>query len=38
VVSHHSNVAIDAIVAGIPFESADGAALAYRGDREAFMR
>jgi hypothetical protein len=38
VVTHHSNVAIDAIIAGVPFECSDGAAMAYRGDRVAFLR
>lgn len=38
VVTHHSNVTIDALIAGIPFECEDGAAKAYRGDRDAFLR
>ncbi len=38
VVTRHSNVAIDAIIAGITFECEDGAAMAYRGDRVAFLR
>ncbi len=38
VVTHHSNVAVDGIVAGIPHEVADGAAFALKPTRDPALR
>jgi len=38
VVAHHSNVAIDGIIAGIPHDVVDGAALALKPTRDPVLR